>query len=590
MYLSASRLLLVTSVLAALGGCATTGPNQNVFHSTGHSFKMNGAVFTELEPDSYGQGAGRLTIRSRADAEAMDNMIKFFTVKASEAVSKNDPEQLAVAWHLGKTLTKARVEQAMTAEMFVNDLAMNRTGVASLPAGGRVFFPTRLYDDQMVPSRKKRASVEQILDDLAAVSGETIPWQDSIKVAAVGDGLSGLMGGASGGPRTDTFVSDEMKVGSAYAVQDARGNRYIAERVSDGLVLHNPGGSPTKVDLNQLNFMPVIERPDTYRYEAAKIVQNINGAFASSLQREATARHAGVYGHHTQAPNIVQLGDRKAFLNSDGSLAREDLAEVRKLYASDRAFKLAIDLTSLGDIQNDSQYAVFKQNCANYAFRVRHGEALEYATYSCRDRANNITYSRTYLVGNSMAMQSWDSLMRDKGHVEAMKKAHNYGKLAEAAGAFLPILGNLDGAVRCAGLPSAIYTLTKRYNESGMNGDIRKFVSPPEQDSPSSMSSALDCAQGIAGIGNIRHGLTGAARLARVEGAVSSQAYKDTTAMMHLLDTRALYGREGFGAVQSASKPLASSGASTLAKSFYDAAQHGNNLTELASAMRGVVN
>lgn len=586
------RPVAAAILIAALTGCATTGPNQNVFYGTGNSFRMNGLLVSELQADTFGPGVSRLTVKSRADGEAMDKLIGFYTSKASEAVAKGDAEAFAVAWHLSKKLAGARLEQLASTEVFVNNLAKTKNGIGSLPGGARVFLPNTLYDDRGgVQNKKKRASIEDLMMEAADVlAGFTPNWGDAPKVAALGDSVKAILGsvGTAGTSeqRLDATALGSMTVGSAYSVRDSLGNKYIVEKSADGIILHNPDSAPTKVDLNQLNFMPILEKPAQYRYEAARIVRNINGLFEAALKYEANSRGGlSIGGHHSITPNQIRLGDKTGFLNTDGTLASTDLPAVRKLYSSNRAYKLAVDLTTQEDLAKDNNFISFKYSCSNRSFRVRHGDALEYATYSCRDNKNQITYSRTYVIGNSFVAQNWDSILKDRGYVDVLKSASQAAKVVEAVAAFTPFIGNLDGAARCADVEAFSYRFANSAMTSSINADVKNFVSfTPERETPSSIGKVLDCAQGIGAIGTVRKRISDASNFARLENIYTSPAYKKTTDLMSMFDTDIFYSKKDFDKITAVANTFSSPTAAFLAKVFYDKAQQVNDISGLADA------
>lgn len=586
------RPVAAAILIAALTGCATTGPNQNVFYGTGNSFRMNGLLVSELQADTFGPGVSRMTVKNRADGEALDKLVGFYTAKASEAVAKGDAEQFAVAWHLAKKLAAARLEQLASTEAFVTNLANTKNGIGSLPGGARVYLPNTLYDDRTgAASKKKRASIDDLQMEFTDVVAEFAPnWGAAPKLAALGDSVKGIMGsiGGSGSSeqRLDATALGSMAVGSAYSVRDSLGNKYIVEKSADGIILHNPDSAPTKVDLSQLNFMPLLEKPDQYRYEAARIVRNINALFEEALKYEATARGAlSIGGHFSVAPNQIRLGDKAGFLNADGTLASADQVAVRKLYSNSRAYKLAIDLTTQEDLNKDNNFIGFKYSCSNRAFRVRHGDALEYATYSCRDNKNQITYSRTYVIGNSFTAQNWDSVLKDQGYVDDLKSASKSAKLVEALAAFMPFVGNFDGAARCADNEAFSYKIANTALTSSINSDVRKFVSySPERETPSTVSKVLDCAQGVAALGGVRRALTAGSDLVKINNIFTSPSYRKTTDILSMFDSK-VYTKRSYDEIVGVTSQFSSPTAAFLTKVFYDQAQKVNNISGLVDAV-----
>lgn len=583
------RPLFVALIIASVAGCASTGPNQRVFMGSGNTFKANGLLISELQSDTFGPGVARLTIKSQADGNAVDKLVSYYTTQAALSVTKGDAEGFAVAWFLAKKLASARLEQLASTEAFVNTLASAQNGVGALPGGARVFLPSALTATRTpIRNKSKRAAIEDFFMDLPGTAVAIMPnWADAPKVAAVGDALKGILSTVStGGARLDGSALNAMKIGSAYSVADSLGNKYIVEKTTDGIILHNPNSGPTKVDLNQLNFMPLLEKPDQYRYDAAKIVRNINSIFDGAMMSETrTGGRVSLGGHYSIAPNVLKLGDKIGYLNADGSLATADLPSVRKLYAENRAFKLAVDLTTKQDLEKDNQFINFKHSCSNRSFRERHGDALEYATYSCRDSKNNTTYSRTFVIGNNFATQGWDSLLKDKGYVDALKSAAQSAKVAEAFAAITPVLGNLDGASRCVTGDSFVYQIANNALSSDVNSDVRKLLAYSEPlESPSAVAKVLDCAQGVAGVGNVRRALSGGANLLKMNGIFTSPKFTQTTDMMSLFDSK-IYTRNVLENVVSKASEFSSPTAALLTKVFYDHVQHANDIGELYDAV-----
>jgi len=590
------RPIAVALMVATLTACSTSGPHQNVFHSTGNNFRANGLLITELQADTFGPGVARMTIKSQADAVAADKLIAFYAAKASQAVAKGDVEEFAVAWHLAKKLSAARVEQLVSTEAFVNSLAVAKNGTGTLPGGARVFLPKELYSSrQAVGANKKRASIDEMFMEFGdAVVSLTPDWANAPKLASLGSLLgvvgnmtetAGRLAGVKEPTRLDGSALEAMKVGSAYAVQDSLGNKYIVEKTADGIVLHNPDSAPTKIDLNQVNFMPILEKPEQYRYEAAKIVANRNRAEENAREAAVASRGVSITGVFTIPPNVFQLGDKVEYLNADGTLASSDLASVRILYSTNRAFKLAMDMGTRENLNNDNIYNKFSASCQYTAVLYHHGDALEYATYSCRDPKNQITYSRTYVVGNGFSAQSWDSLLKDKTYTDAMKNASRSARVAESIAAVVPFVGNVDAAAKCASGESVVFHLAKAALAPNMNSDVRRFITySEEQETASTVGKALDCTQGIGAIGAVRGALSGGANLLKLSNGLTSPQYKKATEIMSLFDTR-LYSKARFEGILDKLRDFSSPSAALMTKVFYDQAQHANNLGELYEAV-----
>lgn len=586
---SLRNISLCIAVASALVGCATTGPNQNVFFGTGNIFRMNGLQLSELQGDTFNNGMARLTVKSSSDAATIDKLISFYTGKATEALANGDDQQFAVAWHISKLLSKTRLEQAIGMGVFANSLVDGKTGKATLPGGARIFLSSSPYKTTAVSS-SKQLSLQELLIDLESSVAATTDWASLPKVAALGQ-ITGLLNGVLNGTEKrssaataqNTANIKSMVEGSAYAASDSFGNKYIVEKTSDGIILYNPDGAATKVDLNQLNFMPTVEAPDPYRYEAAKIYGNIIG-FLKEKRRASAVR--GSYG--SRIPNKLVFGENRGFLNADGTYSPIENMAAKNAYKNSKTYKLAVDLSDLDSLERDRVYISFKQKCSGFSWREYSGAALDHVSYACLGTDGSVTYSQTYVLNNDMKLQSWDSLLKDKKYQDILKRGYENGELASAAASLLPVLGGLEALADCAGLPSAVSSFVSNYSTRSDNSDVRKFVSyAPDEESPSAVATALTCAQGAAGVGSLARGATKAAEALKIKSVLSSKGFKDATALMGLLDTELMYGKKSFSQISESVGKFSSSGAATLAKVFYDKVQQANDISGVASAVLG---
>ena len=582
---------------ALLSGCAalgpTTVPGQQVFYGTGNTFRMNGLQLTELKAGSLPRDVTALMVKSSADARTLDKMIVYYSGKASEAIAQGDAEQYAVAWHISKTLSKARLEQAVSTSIFNSNLLASKNGTAMLPGGARVFIASAPHKDMALSSaakKKSRISLEELADMPDLLATRSIDWSAGVQLAAL-DGVAGILNSvnqriqALNQPQTtNTSRIQAMVEGSAYAASDSRGNKYIVEKTKDGLFLYNPDGQAVQVDLNQLDFMPAVEVPEAYRYDAARIYQSIE----QFLWNQKVAKRDPYGAYATIPPNRLSYGGQTGFVNPDGTYSPVENAAAKRAYSANKAYRYAMDIASIPSLDRDNLYQSFRARCGNAAWREYHGEALEYVSYRCVDSAGTATYARTYVVSNSLKAQSWDSLLTDQRYQDKLKQGHEFGKLAEAAAGFLPVVGNLDGALRCSGMQSAVYSFASSYNGRSVNSDVRKFVSyTPETETPSAMNRALDCAQGVSGLGSVRAGLSKAADLAELEGLVTSNAFKKTSEIMKNFDIAALSGKGTVADALSSAGNFSSVKAGQLAQRFYDGMQQFNNLSGMAESIPG---
>ena len=582
---------------ALFSGCAsmapTTVPGQQVFYGTGNTFRMNGLQLTELKAGSLPKDVTALMVKSSADARTLDKMIAYYSGKASEAIAQGDAEQYAVAWHISKTLSKARLEQAVSTSIFNNNLLASKNGTAMLPGGARVFVASAPYKDMTssgLPIKKSSLSLEELVDMPELLTNRSIDWSAGVQVAALDD-LVGILNTVNQGIQALNRTSNASRIqamveGTAYAASDSRGNKYIVEKTKEGIFLYNPDGSAVQVDLNQLDFMPAVEVPDAFRYDAARIYQN----YEQFLWAKKQANPATYTAYVSVPPNRLSYGGQTGFVNPDGTYSPVENAAARLAYSTNQAYRYAMDIGSMRSFDQDGIYHSFKARCSHSVWREYHGDALEYVSYRCVDSAGSVSYARTYVVSNSFTAQSWDSILADKRYQDKLKQGHEFGKLAEAAAGFLPVVGNLEGALRCSGMQSAVYSFVNSYSSNSVNSDVRKFVSyTPETETPSAMNRALDCAQGVSGLGSVRSGLSKAAELAKIEGLVTSNAFKKTSDIMKNFDIAALSGKGTVAEALSSAGNFSSVKAGQLAQKFYNGMQQFNNLSGTAESVLDVL-
>lgn len=590
---------LAVASLLTLAGCATqTGMGSDNYQNTGRVFRYNG-----LTVEQVNKTGGARIASGAADKTAANDLIKYYAKEAWQALDRGDAEAFAVARHLGSSLTKERLEQAAATQSFISSLANNRDGSGMLPAGSRVYLPNNVFSETVSGGKRsgragdRRVDVDRFIEMMEEYASAPVDFQESVALAAA-DNVSGVIGILNAGARlmatpkqADTQripgLSD-IKPGDAYAAKDSNGNRYFIERTNEGIILHNPGSAPQKVSLDQLNFMPTIEAPSQVRMNAVPIVKNINAVQNDILRTERIKGRIW-----SVAPNIiyVQGSSSQYFLDARGNKTTVDMPEARSAYKTNPAYKMAIEMT-------DSRYVTdrlaqgFKQQYCNGVsiWNEFSGEHLNRRTLACIDGNGMFTYSKTFLVDNDMVTQSWNTLLSDKKMVDELRKIDGGVKLAEAMAAFVPGLSNLDGAARCVGAPSATATAYRSiFVQSDRYNSLKQYVGDMvPKDTPSTVGMALDCAQGVGGVGVAMRGLTKAAQTAKIEGMFASQKYQDATAALRSFDTAILPGGSIAESVAVMQRGFGSTAAATMVKRFYDGTQHSNNYYGLAEAAMGV--
>ena len=589
---------LAAAAVVLLTGCATSvGVKPEGYESSGDGFRYNGLTLVKMNRSDSGV-ADDLIIRTKADKAAADNLIKFYDTKAWWALKSGDTQAFVVARHLGAKVARARLEQSLATDGFLYSLASKKDGSAAIPAGGSVYLPDNVFDSTMKPNGKKRADAEDFIELMESYAAVPVSVQGGVAVAAAGE-LFGALGALGSAARSLKNDQDErtakmpslgsLQVGDAYAARDSAGNRYFVERTPDGIVLHNPGNSPQVVNLDQLKYMPTLEAPSQLRKDAARIVANINDAHDVVL-REGLSRGRG-FGVWSVAPNVIYYagGGSRYFLDVQGRKSMVDEPEARTAYKTNPAYKLAVDMTDDRVFSTPMFVAFRNQYCkGGGTLHEYNGANMNKRTFACLDGRGNVTYSKTFLVDNEFNTQSWNSLLNDKRMVDELKGIEDKAKTISAIAAFIPGVGNVDGATKCAGLP-ALTTMTYRYtqNRDGRYDQLKQYVGDliPAEDSPSAVATSLDCAQAVGGFGIGMNGISKGARKMKIDSTFASDDYKRTAEALKLFDTNLVARYSLPDALSLVQDKMTSSNALMMFKGFYDSAQNMNNLSALASAI-----
>lgn len=589
---------LTAAALVSLSGCATyVGVTPDGYESSGDGFRYNGLTMVKMSRSVAGT-TDDLIIRTKADKTAADDLMKFYQQKAVSALTAGDAQAFAVARNLGAKIARSRLEQSLAASRFLESLANKKDGSAAIPSGGSVYLPNDVFDSTMKANGKKRADADDLIQLMESYALIPVSLQGGVAVADAGSivGALGAMGSAARLIKNEQAeriakmpsIAD-LQVGDAYAAKDSAGNRYFVERTPDGIVLHNPGSSPQIVNLDQLKYMPTIEAPSQLRRDAARITANINEAQMSVL-REGLSRGRG-FGVWSIAPNVLHYegGGTRYYLDPQGHKSIEDNVEARKAYKTNPAYKLAVDMSD-SSVFSSPLYLNFKNNYCKggSTWHEFNGEFMNKRTLACVDGRGAIVYSKTFLVDNEFRTQSWNSLLNDKRLVAELKGIENNAKTLSAAAAFIPAVGNIDGATKCAGLP-AVTTMAYRFSQNmdGRYDQLKQYVGDliPAEDSPSAVETSLDCAQAIGGFGVGMKGLSKATRKMKIDSTFASDDYKRTASVLKMFDTDLISKYSVPEALSLVQDKITSPNALFMFKAFYDSTQRMNNLNGLASAI-----
>lgn len=590
---SVSRVAYAVPLGVALMLSACTSVAPDGYTATNTRQNINGLKLTALKQgDRKSLDISAIPVRSQADQDAIDSMIRQYQSVALRALDRGDAETFAAARYISATLVRARLMNYASTAGFMGSLINNRDGSGTIPAGGSVFIPDNLTSLQ---ARGKVAELGTALDGMESVALVQAPLHSDFELAANGE-ISGIFGavagaakiiaGSEGASRAAGATIGELPVGEAYAATDIFGKRYFVERTAEGLVLHNPTGSSQKVSLEQLSYIPSLEKPTPSRIEAGRINANINTAFEQVVQ-EGLRSGRGMGGIEAVAPNRIYYhpGGLNYFLDLNGNKSLIDDKDTVAAYQKNPAYKLAIEMNS-GAFFKTPTYIQFKAKSCNggYTEFSFSGASMNRLTLSCRDGNGKYLYSKSFLFDNSMKIQSWESLLNDRKMVDQLKSIERNAAAAEAVAAFVPFVSTVDGASRCATGASVTATVSKILAQGGEYNNLKRYVGEmvPLTDTISTTETAMSCIQGAVGVKSGLAKMSSLARQARIGEILGTGVYSNTAQGILAFDNQISSGM----ALDRALAELTNShSAQDIVKGFYNAAQTSSDLASLGKAI-----
>lgn len=503
------------------GGVGAAGAVGGYVANIGHRAAINGIALTEVGPDAFPMGkfSGFPRITSKVDFVVLDELSKGYAKASWEAAAQQDWEGFAVNRHLGMRIVEYRLHHKLAVMDFVKSLTASKDGTGMLAPGATVFLPgfTRWGGDAKV------SGADYLRQILSANVGD-VNWAAAPKVADLGDllgilqkasdVLSGVgnagIGDVAGAERQAADLLAQLPPGAVFSAHDAAGNTFLVERTAGGFNIGNPGGRPVAVPLGKLGFVPEMTLPNAARRNASPLVKRMQEV-RHALFWDAMANRAGggPVVSTTQAPNKIAItgSSVRGFFDAEGNAA-SDAAAIKageKAYKSNPSYKTALEMANYaGHKRGDFETACFSIPGAKAYDTDYVGEDAEILRHQCLNGQRGVLKAQEFYVIDGKTMQSVASLVQDQNHARQLQEADAGRNLAEAVVGFVPAVGSIDSATKCATGTSLTVGLSGV--SSKLFGGVEKyrgFVSDllPKADDPSDLEKSLTCAAAIPALG-----------------------------------------------------------------------------------------
>jgi len=234
----------------------------------------------------------------------------------------------------------------------------------------------------------------------------------------------------------------------------------FALQTDDALTLYNPNSTPSTVPLTKLDFKVRTAALSKERRDAAPMMFTVNknanewvfGAYQQTITGRAfDVRIVSPY----KLVDVLPTPKVQAYIGSDGTVENSPVSGERA-YKSQPDFKYALD--TLTYIERAKPIADYMDACRQmgrgYYYTLDGQSAQLVQTVCFNDRYNdkNIMYARTFFVGEKGAViQTAESANQDKANQNEMTKALTNGEAFSDVLALLPLVGNIEGGMRCMG-------------------------------------------------------------------------------------------------------------------------------------------
>lgn len=543
---SIRHLFAAIAVIFLASGCVTNGTRPVADYQMEGSTPVaqyNGFRFSPVAYDALSQDATRPHIRSVSDIKGADKLIKLYADLSWKAFAAGDYESFLVARSLATNMARARLAQNLTS-MGITHSYMGNNGNALLPPSSVGFMPHKLYAEKARVAMDELGHI-QLTRLIDTESGE------KVEVAA-GPGFFGIPSMPTYGNNRELQRQREanawgknpnsllsMPVGSAYVATNKDGQRFIVENTPEGFLFYNTGEAPVRVNLEELDYFPILDAPSPVRKKSAPIVNNIGESIDSIYLPLMAKGDIGSNAYTVQPAQMIitTYPTIQKDLDKFGRIAtaKKEIEEGKRAYLTNPEYKMAINLMGTRRFESKEANEFFMKCGGGRVKRIRYeGEALEYIRMSCLENGG-LVYTQRLIVTDDFKFKTYASLREDKRLAERIRAVLDDASLLEAIASFAPGLGIADAGLRCLGQESATVVASKLYSHffdsQNYRMGVEKFVEEQlsSNNDPSYVSKALDC--------SLMAGAASKATQAAIKAKPGYEAFAKSDRFNKVLDT-----------------------------------------------------
>lgn len=503
-----STLFLLATALI-IQGCS----NIPLVGAPNHEMSLNGIGFTEVPrfPDSAWQGLP--SIKSTDDLRNIAKIASLMAKTSVTAAQKGNADLSVASWfwyrqYAGQALS------VMESSIKAIDSMNGKSGGASVPGNSLVVLPS--FSRHGNPNGIARlVSTEPVIE----YQGVMLAGGGS---AALSDALNQMLA-----PKQEPNMQRQRDYVAELPVNTPvrLNNGLYLERRDDALVVYNPNVSGVELPLKDLNYIPSIPEPGKIRKNATPYMYAMRDAVYKTMLESM--------GFTTIAPpsyvTVGTISKELMPLNGTGHIARnrQEAEAGKRNYQTNPSYKISVDL--LAKIPAMPAVNSFNTKCKmkgyGYIYDFK-GEYAEILRTSCASGSATI-YSQDFYVTGDATIQTYDSMASDHKIIRDMEREVAKADAVDNALSFVPVIGNIENALQCAGVTSgAQYLNLMRISGNTMNVAKMAGWKPTEA---SMADTAINCVGAIPVIGDIGHVAravgSGAKALNKVSLASKSNKY-----------------------------------------------------------------
>lgn len=489
-----TKLIIALICASAFYGCAPMQVRQS------EEMFLNGIRLTKVAEFPAAAWGGLPQIQSASDLNDMAKIVSLMGKTSVAAAQKGNSELAVASWfwyrqYASKTLSV--MDGSLKAISSMN----GRSAGAIIPANSLVVLPS--FDRYQTPASMMGANQAPVY---------AVIEHKGVMLAGGGDGaLSDAVRQIVQNRQQPINPAQRQAVADIPLNTPVRlDNGLYLERRKDALVIYNQNSADTTVPLREINYIPSMPEPSEMRKSAAPYMYSMRDAVYRTLVQKNKAGMSGEV--NVRAPNYVVVGTGTMGHTLDGvgqiTTNPKEAEKGQRAYRTNPAYSLSVDL--LARIPRDPAVSDFNSRCFTTGFGYTYEFTGNYAEILRASCANGSSYSRDFFITGNAAIQTYESILEDKEIVGYMKNAVARANAIDDATSLLPLWGNIENALQCAGTPSISEYINVR-REGGRNAREVAMMAGWKRDEGNLADTAISCVGAIPVVSDAGVAIKGAA-------------------------------------------------------------------------------